>query len=76
MSLESLSGIYLGSVDEIINKLRFLDEYCKIDKIMTMDLDEVNNPPAAPVRGTDPLFSVVLELNDKDDIPEHKIVQG
>ena len=42
---------------------------------MTMDLDEANNPPAAPVRGTDPLFSVVLELNDKDDIPEHKIIK-
>ena len=73
MSLESLSGIYLGSVSEITQKLQFLDNYCQLDKVMTMDLDETNNPPAAPVRGTDPLFSVTLELSAEQDIPEEDI---
>lgn len=75
MSLESLSGIYLGSVNEITQKLSFLDQYCRLDKIMAMDLDEANNPPAAPVRGTDPLFSVLMELSDSKPIPANKIVK-
>jgi dynein heavy chain len=75
MALESLSGIYLGSVNEITNKLRFLEGYCSLEKVMRMDLDEASNPPAAPVRGTDPLFTVVLELNHEQEIPASKIVK-
>lgn len=52
-----------------------MDNYCKLNKVMEMDLDEANNPPAAPVRGTDPLFSVVLELAQDKEIPADKIVR-
>ena len=42
---------------------------------MSMDLNDANNTPAAPVRGHDPLFSVNLELKCENDIPEEEIVK-
>jgi len=42
---------------------------------MEMNLDEANNPPAAPIRGTDPLFLVLLELKNEKEIPDNKIVK-
>ena len=73
MCYESLSGIYLGSIDVIINKLRYLDSTCKLQDLMEMDLNDANNTPAAPVRGHDPLFLVNLELKSDEEIPEHQI---
>ena len=75
MCYESLSGIYLGSIEVITNRLRYLDNSCNIDEIMKMDLNDANNAPAAPVRGHDPLFSVKLELKVDNEIPEDKCVQ-
>ena len=42
---------------------------------MKMDLNDANNAPAAPVRGHDPLFSVSLEFQSGENIPEHEIVK-
>jgi len=75
MSLEALSGIYLGSVEGITSRLGYLDEHCKLDEIMQMDLNDANNPPTGPSRGHDPLFLVKLELQADHPIPENKIVQ-
>lgn len=40
LSLEALSGIYIKSVQDMIERLRDLDERCDMDKVMTMDFDE------------------------------------
>jgi hypothetical protein len=42
---------------------------------MKMDLSDANGPPAAPVRGHDPLFLVKLELQTDVPIPNHEIVK-
>lgn len=75
MCYDSLSGIYLGSIDVVMQKLRYLDSSCNIQDLMSMDLNDVNNTPAAPVRGHDPLFLVNLELKSEVDIQEADIVK-
>ena len=75
MSLESLTGIYLGSVEGITNRLKYLDHLWDQDEIMKMELRDTNSPPAATVRGHDPLFLVKLELQADVPIPGHEIVK-
>lgn len=40
---------------------------------MTMDFDEAMRQPAPPQRGSEPLFSVQLTLNDKVPIPASEV---
>ena len=73
LSLESLANIYIGSVKDLIDRLQSLDENCDMQKVMTMDFDEVMRQPAPPQRGSEPLFSVSLTLNDKVAIPGNEV---
>jgi dynein heavy chain len=75
MSLDSLSGIYLGSIEGITNRLRYLDANCSLDDLMDVDLNDSNNTPAAPIRGLDPLFVVNLEFHPENDIPQSAMVK-
>lgn len=70
MSLEALTGIYLGSVSGITDRLRYLDSRCEVEDIMKMDLNDANNAPAAPVHSHNPLFLVKLELQSEVPIPD------
>jgi hypothetical protein len=74
LSLEALSGIYLGSVDSLVCRLRILDQTCNIDELMEIDIDEANKQPAAPVRGKDPIFHIKLELDKTVKITDKDIV--
>jgi dynein heavy chain, axonemal len=73
LSLESLANIYIGSVRDLIDRLQTLDENCDMQKVMTMDFDEAMRQPAPPQRGSEPLFSVQLTLNDKVAIPGNEV---
>lgn len=42
---------------------------------MKMDLSDANGPPAAPIRGLDPLFLVKLELQPDVPIPASEIIK-
>jgi hypothetical protein len=75
MSLEALTGIYLGSVEGITNRLRYLDSHCDVQEIMKMDLNDANNAPAASVHSHNPLFLVKLELQPEVTIPDSEIVK-
>jgi dynein heavy chain len=75
MSLDSLSGIYLGSIEGITNRLRYLDANCSLDDLMGVDLNDSNNTPAAPIRGHDPLFVVNLEFHPENEIPQSAMVK-
>jgi hypothetical protein len=44
-----------------------------MQKVMTMDFDEAMRQPAPPQRGSEPLFSVSLTLNDKVAIPGNEV---
>ena len=69
LSLESLSSIYIGSVKDMIERLEELDQFCDMEKVMTMDFDEAMRQPAPPQRGREPLFSVSVTLNDSRPLP-------
>ena len=69
LSLESLSAIYTGSVAELIRRLGELDEFCDMEKVMSMDFDEATRQPAPPTRGREPLFYVQVLLNDNKPVP-------
>jgi dynein heavy chain len=73
LSLEALSNIYINSVGDMIERLRDLDAFCDMDKIMTMDFDEAMRQPAPPQRGREPLFNVSVTLNDARPLPEKEI---
>lgn len=73
LSLEALSNIYIGSVGDMIERLRELDAFCDMDKIMTMDFDEAMRQQAPPQRGREPLFNVSVTLNDLRPLPNHEI---
>lgn len=73
LSLESLANIYIGSVKDLIDRLKILDDNCDMHKVMTMDFDEAMRQPAPPQRGSEPLFTVNLTLNDKVNIPTNEI---
>lgn len=49
LSLKALSSIYLGSVKDMIVRLRKLDSYCNIDDLMSIEFDE--SKTVAAVRG-------------------------
>lgn len=51
LSLEALSNVYIGSVKDLIWRLKGLDELCDIKGVMEMDIDEANKQPTAPARG-------------------------
>lgn len=73
LSLESLANIYVGSVKDLIDRLKSLDDNCDMQKVMTMDFDEAMRQPAPPQRGSEPLFTVNLTLNDKVAIPANEV---
>ena len=42
LSLDSLSNIYTGSVEDLIFRLTVLDELADMNKIMTFNIEEAN----------------------------------
>lgn len=42
LSLESLASIYIGSVSDMVRRLEELDDFCDMQKVMTMDFDETS----------------------------------
>jgi dynein heavy chain len=60
LSLEALASIYKGSVLEMINRLRMLDDKCELEYVMAMEFDESNRQHAPPSRGNEPLFYVAI----------------
>lgn len=75
LSLEALANIYIGSVHEMIQRLKELNSYCDMEKVMSMDFDEATRQPAPASRGREPLFYVGVQLYDKVDIPRYAIEQ-
>jgi dynein heavy chain len=73
LSLEALSNIYIGSVHGMIERLRELDDSCEQDKIMDMDIDDMNKNPAGPNRGNEPLFYVKVTIHDLIPISEESV---
>jgi dynein heavy chain len=69
LSLESLSNVYTGSVQELITRLSNLNECCEMETIMSMNIDDANRQPTGPVRGNEPLFYIEVKLCDKNKIP-------
>ena len=63
LALESLTNIYLNSLDSMIKRIRKLDHACDIDAICaanTIDANALNAP-----RGLEPLFYVEIKLDEK-----------
>lgn len=71
LSLKALSNIYLGSVKDMIVRLRKLDSYCNISDLMAIEFDE--SKTVAAVRGQDPLFDVKLVLDTSRHISDDDI---
>jgi hypothetical protein len=67
LSLEALSNIYIGSVKDMITRIKDLNDECDIEKIMKIDFSDQNQPQGA--RGSEPLFFVSAELQDDVEIP-------
>jgi hypothetical protein len=57
----------------MIERLEELDQFCDMEKVMTMDFDEAMRQPAPPQRGREPLFSVSVTLNDSRPLPANEI---
>ena len=74
ISLESLSGIYKSSIEEMIARLNYLDSYAdeKLPEIMLMDFGDANGNGQAQ-RGYEPLFYLNVNLNDSKPIPDEEI---
>lgn len=72
LSLEALSNIYIGSVRDMIYRVKELDESCDMDKVMNADYDD-SNQAAGGIRGQEPLFFVSVELSDEIEIPQSEI---
>ena len=73
LSLEALANIYIGSVREMVVRLRDLDGTCDISKVMAQEIDESTRQPGPPSRGREPLFYVQISLTDKKEIPASEI---
>ena len=71
LALEALSNIYTGSVKDMINRVKELNDECDIDKIMNTDFSDQNQPQGA--RGSEPLFFVSAMLQDEIEIPKEEI---
>jgi dynein heavy chain len=74
LSLEALANIYTGSVREMIERLKSLDDDCDMEKVMSADYDE-SNQAGGVQRGSEPLFLVKIKLQHEEPIPEHEIHQ-
>jgi len=73
LSLEALSTIYIDSVKEMIERIRYLDSIADMDKIMEMEFDDSNSAGQAP-RGHDPLFYTKIILDDQQVLPDDEIM--
>lgn len=71
LSLEALANIYIGSVQEMINRLKNLDEECDIEQVLKTDFSDATQTGAN--RGFEPLFYVESKLCDTEAIPENEI---
>jgi dynein heavy chain len=75
ISLESLSNIYTGSVEDMILRLKELDYSCELDKIIDIEIDETHKTPAPPNRANQPMFYVKINMNEFISIPDEEVVQ-
>jgi dynein heavy chain len=57
LSLESLANIYTGSVNDMIERLKTLNDDCNMDEVMNKDYDDQQGATGAS-QGQDPLFYV------------------
>ena len=57
----------------MIERLKELDDSCELDKIMDIDIDDMNKNPAGPSRGNEPLFYVKVTIHDKIPVPESAV---
>lgn len=73
LSLESLSKIYIGSLEIMIERVEQLDSYADMAAIMVMEFDE-SNAGGNAARGKEPLFHTDVILDDNDDLPDSEIV--
>ena len=71
LSLEALKNIYIGSVSDMIKRVKDLNDECDIDVIMKKDFTDQNQPAGA--RGQEPLFFVSAQLSDDVVIPASEI---
>ena len=71
LSLEALANIYIGSVQEMINRLKSLDEECDIEQVLKTDFSDATQTGAN--RGFEPLFYVESKLCDDVEIPEREL---
>jgi len=64
ISLEALANIYTGSVQQMITRIKDLDDNCDMEEVLNADYDD-SNQAAGAVGGTgqQPLFYVSVELN-------------
>ena len=74
LSLESLSQIYILSLEAMIERIQDLDSIADMEMIMTMQFDADNGAGQAP-RGAEPLFYTNVTLDDHKELPESEIVQ-
>jgi len=72
LSYEALANIYLGSVRDMIERLKTLDEGCNMQEVMEADYSDQNASTGA-ARGKEPLFYVCSKLSDEEGLPEHEI---
>ena len=73
LSLEALSNIYVGSVQDMIERLQDLDQGCDIEEVLKVDHSDPNQTSGS--RGNEPLFYVQATLCDDVEIPLHAIQQ-
>jgi dynein heavy chain len=76
ISLEALANIYKNSVEDMINRLYYLDAHAidKLPEIMKMEFDDASGNGQAQ-RGYEPLFHINVQLNDSKPIPIDEIGQ-
>jgi len=72
LAYEALSTIYIDSVKELIDRIRFLDGIADMEKIMSMEFDE-SNAGGQATRGKDPLFYTRIMLHDEKQLPPEEI---
>lgn len=72
LSLESLSQIYIGSLQEMIRRLTTLNDHVNMEVIMNMQFDDQSGVGQAQ-RGREPLFYTSVTLDDRNPIPEDHI---
>lgn len=57
LSLEALANIYTGSVHDMIERLKTLNDDCNMEEVMNKDYDDQEGATGAN-QGQDPLFYV------------------